>query len=104
MGKSPNSAAAGQETTRDRVLWQIGHCLRQGCVICIQHTQQLSPRFTKWELWGTPDCYSGNPDQLYGEIDRCRQCHADHYIRLDIEDYQVHSRFSFVVHQPDDRV
>lgn len=100
MSLSPDIANTNQDAERQRVMHQIGHCLRMGCVICIQHAQQLSPRFTKWEVWGTPACYNGDLQQLYGDIDRCRECHADHHIRLDIEDHSCHSRFSFLVHRP----
>ncbi len=86
--------------TRDHVLWQIGQCLRKGCVICIQHAEQVSPRYTKWQLWGIPRCYGGDPQRLYNDIDHCREEHSAHYIRLDIEDLSFHSRFSFVVHEP----
>jgi ribulose-bisphosphate carboxylase small chain len=84
----------------ERVLRQIGSCLRQGCVICIEHTSTLRPRWSPWEIWGKPCCYNGNAQQIYSEIDHCREVHADHHIRLNIEDYSCHSRFSFVVHSP----
>jgi ribulose-bisphosphate carboxylase small chain len=84
----------------DRVLAQIAHCLRQGCVICIEHTPKVTPHWSPWMLWGEPCCYNGNTRQIYREIDRCRAAHADHHIRLNIEDHSCHSRFSFVVHSP----
>ncbi len=100
MKPSADAARTTGEETRDRVLGQIGHCLRKGCVICIQHAEQISPRYTNWRIWGIPRCYGGDPQRLYDDIDRCREEHAEHHIRLDIEDYSFHSRFSFVVHQP----
>jgi ribulose-bisphosphate carboxylase small chain len=100
MRPPADPACTRQDDNRDRVLWQIGHCLRKGCVICIQHADQMSPRYTKWQIWGTPRCYGGDPKRLYDDIDRCREEHADHHIRLEIEDFSFHSRFSFVVHQP----
>ena len=100
MKPSVDAAQTTAADNRDRVLRQIGHCLRNGCVICIQHAEQLAPRYTKWEVWGIPRCYGGDPQRLYDDIDRCRQEYAEHHIRLDIEDHSFHSRFSFVVHQP----
>lgn len=100
MIPTADTAQSKENDSRDRVLWQIGHCLRKNCVICLEHARQLSPRFTKWEPWGTPRCYSGDPQQLRDDIARCCEEHADHHIRLQIEDYQFHSRFSFVVHSP----
>ncbi len=100
MKPTAEAARSTGDDYRDRVLWQIGHCLRKGCVICIQHAQQISPRYTKWQVWGIPRCYGGDPQRLYDDLDRCRQAHAGHHIRLEIEDHTFHSRFSFVVHQP----
>ena len=92
--------SAGTQNPAKRVLSQIGHCLRRGCVICIEHAPAVAPRFTPWQVWGRPSCYNGDVDGIYTEIDRCRTTHADHHIRLNIEDYSCYSRFSFVVHSP----
>jgi ribulose-bisphosphate carboxylase small chain len=89
-----------ERTPAQRAPGQIGQCLRRGCVICIEHTPTIAPRFTPWELWGRPCCYDGNEQGIYTEIDRCRTVHADHHIRLNIEDYSCSSRFSLVVHSP----
>ncbi|MFM1891604.1 MAG: hypothetical protein RLZ44_681 [Pseudomonadota bacterium] len=84
----------------ERALGQIGKCLRQGCVICIEHTPVMAPRFTPWQIWGQSCCYNGDTQQIYTEIDRCRDSHADHHIRLSIEDYSFRSRFTVMVHNP----
>jgi len=89
-----------RESTAARAIGQIGKCLRQGCVICIEHTPMMAPRFTPWEVWGKRCCYNGDTQTVYTEIDRCRSAHADHHIRLNIEDYSFRSRFSVVVHSP----
>lgn len=91
---------ADRESFADRALGQIGRCLRQGCVICIEHTPVMVPRFTPWQVWGKRCCYNGDSQTIYTEIDRCRDAHADHHIRLNIEDYSFRSRFSVVVHSP----
>jgi len=91
---------AGTQSRTDRILGQIGHCLRRGCVICIEHTPTIAPRFTPWEVWGRPSCYNGDVQGIYQELDRCRTTHVDHHIRLNIEDHYCYSRFSFVVHSP----
>jgi ribulose-bisphosphate carboxylase small chain len=91
---------AEAQSTAKRILAQIGHCLRSGCVICIEHAPSIAPRFTPWEVWGQRYCYSGDVHGIYNEIDRCRTTHTDHHIRLNIEDYSFRSRFSFVVHSP----
>ena len=83
-----------------RALGQIGECLRRGCVICIEHTPLMAPRFTPWQPWGKRCCYSGDVHEICTQIDRCRDAHVDHHIRLNIEDYSFRSRFSLVVHSP----
>lgn len=84
----------------ERALGIVGKCLRKGCVVCIEHTPSMAPRFSPWRLWGQPSCYNGDADSLYGEIDRCRRFHGNHHIRLNIEDFSCHSRFSVIVHNP----
>ena len=96
----PDDHNADSGSLAERVLKQIAYCLRQGCVICIEHTPTIRPRWFPWEIWGKFCCYNGNVQQIYGEIDRCRAAHSDHHIRLNIEDYSFRSRFSFVVYSP----
>lgn len=91
---------AGTRSPARRLPGKIEHCLRSGCVICIEHAPTIAHRFTPWEVWGRPYCYSGDVQGIYSEIDRCRTTHTDHHIRLNIEDYSCYSRFSFVVHSP----
>lgn len=91
---------AGAQTLKDRVFDQLKHCLRQGCVICIEHTPLMAPRFTPWKLWVQPACYSGDVNGICTEIERCRTAYTDHHIRLNVEDYSCYSRFTFVVHSP----
>ncbi len=86
--------------TAHRMPGHIGNCLHPGCVIGIEHTPRMAPRFTPWRLWGQRSCYNGDEGRIYTEIDRCRATHADHHIRLNIEDFSCHSRFSFVVYSP----
>lgn len=96
----PEKHDADHASRTRRVLGQIGHCLRSGCVICIEHTPAIAPRFTPWEAWGRPCCYDGDVQGIFSEIDRCRTQHSDHHIRLNIEDHNCYSRFSLVVHSP----
>ncbi len=96
----PDERDAESQPSTDHVLGQVAYCLRQGCVICIEHTPRMTPRWSPWQIWGRPCCYNGNVQQIYREIDNCRETHADHHIRLNIEDHSCRSRFSFVVHSP----
>lgn len=80
---------------------KLGECIRKGCFICIEHTSDVQPGYTRWELWGQPSCYSGDAIALDREIETCKQAHANHYIRLNIEDLSFHSRMSLFVHRPE---
>lgn len=91
---------SGTHSLATRLLGQIAHCLRQGCVICIEHSPVMGPRFTPWSTWGERCCFNGDIEEVYSEIDQCRSTHTDHHIRLNIEDYSFHSRFSVMVHSP----
>jgi ribulose-bisphosphate carboxylase small chain len=96
----PEEHHVEHQSLADRLLKQIAHCLRKGCVIVIEHTPTIVPQWSPWKIWGKPCCYNGNVQQILSEIDSCRKTHADHHIRLNIEDFSCQSRFSFVVHNP----
>ena len=82
------------------ILSKIEKCLRQGCVIRIEHTPAMAPRFTPWQDWCQSCVYDGDPQKVFSAIEHCREAHCDHHIRLMMEDYSCHSRFTFVVHSP----
>ncbi len=84
----------------ERMFRQLGRCLHPGCVVCIEHTAAVRPGYTPWELWGGPSCYGGDFESVCDSIERCRRAHADHHIRLSIQDLGCHSRLSFAVHRP----
>jgi ribulose-bisphosphate carboxylase small chain len=94
-----NSATRADAATQ-HILSKIEKCLRQGCVIRIQHTPAMAPRFTRWQEWEQACCYNGDTNQVFDAIERCREAHWDHHVRLVMEDYSCHSRFAFVVHNP----
>ena len=100
MQKPERYAGAKDDKAYQRILRKIEKCLRQGCVIRIQYTSEMAPRFTPWREWCQSCCYNGDPQQVFSMVERCRETHFDHHIRLVLEDYSCHSRFSFVVHNP----
>ena len=89
------------ETSYEKVLDKIEHCLHKGCVVRIEHAPRTAPRFTPWLVWGTPGMYNGDLDQVLAEIGNCHRNNPRHYVRITIEDYSFKSRFSFVIHSPD---
>lgn len=101
----PPQAPSHHDATRARVFAQIEHCLtnsvvRQGCVIRVEHTPRMAPRFSPWQAWAKPVCFNGDSRQIHEQLGACEAAHGDHHIRLLIEDYSCRSRFSFVVHKP----
>ncbi|MCB1774012.1 MAG: ribulose bisphosphate carboxylase small subunit [Gammaproteobacteria bacterium] len=99
-GMQMASKTATDSVDVNRALGKIGQCLRKGCFICIEHTSSMAPRFSPWQVWGQAQCFDGDTDQIVTEISLCREAHVDHHIRLNINDYSCHSRFSAVVHSP----
>lgn len=84
----------------ERILMQLGQCLDQGCFVWIEHAAAIAPRFSAWRLWEQPSCYNGNLDAVYDSIESCRRAHADHHIRLNVENVGWHSKLSVTVHRP----
>jgi len=89
-----------EQGATERVVNQIEGCLSMGCVIRVEHASLVGPRYTPWELWGTPSMYNGNVAQILDEVAKCHTRFTDHFVRLNIEDYSCYSRFSFVMHSP----
>ncbi len=82
---------------------QVGKCLHKNCIVGIEHAVPISPNYTTWQSFGKQHCYRDDPTPIYREIERCRATHADHPIRLNIEDMGGYSRAAFIVHRPGPR-
>ncbi|MBK1723053.1 ribulose bisphosphate carboxylase small subunit [Thiocystis violacea] len=98
-------ATEGTETTHPfpgeaAILDRLSHCIQKGCFICIEHASAVQPRLTFWERWGKASCFDGDLGGLYASIEGCKQVHADHHIRLNVENIAWRSRLSLVVHRP----
>ncbi|MBF0255628.1 MAG: ribulose bisphosphate carboxylase small subunit [Gammaproteobacteria bacterium] len=98
--ETPFAAGASAFRIAPQLVQQISHCLHSGCVISIQHSPIMAPRFTPWQLWGAPSYYSGNIGRVLDELENCHRQRPQDHIRLDIEDFNCHSRFSLVVYSP----
>jgi len=79
---------------------RLRDCIRKGCFICIEHAPAVRPRYTSWEIWGRPQCYSGDAPALDREIEDCKSVYPEHHVRLNIEDVSFHSRMNLFVHRP----
>ncbi|MET0064969.1 MAG: ribulose bisphosphate carboxylase small subunit [Candidatus Thiodiazotropha sp.] len=89
-----------QDIGTHRIFNQIENCLRVGCVVRIQHTSSVAPRFSPWQDWCESCMYDGQPQRVFEEIERCREANFDQFIKLVMEDFSCHSSFAFVVHNP----
>ena len=88
------------QPAESRMLSQLEHCLHRGCIIAIEHAEQVRSRYTAWQPWEPPSCYDGDMAAVHGAIARCRQAHCDHQIRLSVEDLSYRSRLALMVHRP----
>jgi len=98
-------ASEGTETTDAfpedaAILDRLSHCIQKGCFVCIEHASSVQPRLTFWERWGKTRCFNGDISDLYASIEACKHVHADHHIRLNVENITWRSRLSLVVHRP----
>jgi ribulose bisphosphate carboxylase small subunit len=100
MTASFNPKCTSIESTHRELAKQLAHCLRQGCVLCIEHAAQAQPRYTRWETWGSPRCFGGSLDELLADIAACRRSLRDRHIRLKIEDPFGRSRMVFALQRP----
>ena len=88
------------QPAESRMLSRLEHCLHRGCIIAIEHAEQIQAGYTAWQPWEPPSCYDGDMTAVHGAIARCRQAHCDHHIRLSIEDLSYRSRLALMVHRP----
>ncbi len=97
---SDQVSATGCSPEETSMLQHLDYCLQQGCFICIEHADMVHPRQISWVRWEQPSRYRGDLNAIYDAIESCRSAHADHHIRLSIEDITWHSRLSLVVYRP----
>jgi ribulose-bisphosphate carboxylase small chain len=91
------------DLTGEQIAMQIEYCLGQGWAIGVEYTDDPHPRNVYWEMWGNPMFDLKDAKCVTMELDACRKCHPDSYIRL----YAFDStrgwetvRMSFIVNRP----
>jgi len=100
MSTPEPSAIGASAPIESAILDRVTGCIERGCVICIEHAEAVCPHLTRWECWERPRCFDGDLKGLYDALDGCRRAHADHHIRLNIQNLVWRSRLSLVVHRP----
>ena len=82
---------------------QVEYCLAQGWAVSIEHTDDIHPRNTYWEMHGMPMFDLRDAAGVMGEIDACRKTFPSHYVRVNAFDSTrgwEAVRLSFIVNRP----
>ncbi|HEX5466671.1 MAG TPA: ribulose bisphosphate carboxylase small subunit [Candidatus Limnocylindrales bacterium] len=91
------------DLTDDQIRAQVDHCLEQGWVLSIEHTDDPHPRNTYWEMAGLPLFDLHDAAGVMEELEAARRDLPERYIRLVAFDAArgVESiRLAFIVQRP----
>jgi ribulose-bisphosphate carboxylase small chain len=91
------------DLTDDQIRRQIGHALGNGWALSVEHTGDVHPRNTYWEMWGPPRFDVQSEREVLEAIAACRAAHPDHHVKLNAFDSTPgweSVRLSFIVHRP----
>lgn len=84
---------------------QLEYCLKKGWAVAVEHTDDIHPRNTYWEMFGMPMFDLADAAGAMGEIAECRKTFPDEYIRVNAFDSTLGwetVRLSFIVNRPKD--
>ena len=82
---------------------QVEYCLRQGWAVSVEHTDDIHPRNTYWEMHGMPMFDLADAAGVMQEIDACRKTFPARYVRVNAFDSTrgwETVRLSFIVNRP----
>jgi ribulose-bisphosphate carboxylase small chain len=82
---------------------QVEYCLRQGWAVSVEHTDDIHPRNTYWEMHGMPMFDLADAAGVMQEIDACRKTFPQRYVRVNAFDSTrgwETVRLSFIVNRP----
>jgi ribulose-bisphosphate carboxylase small chain len=91
------------DLTDDEIIKQIDYCLSKGWAVGIEYTDCPHPRNSYWEMWNLPMFDVSDPVAIMAEVDRCRQAHPNHYIKVNANDAargRETTALSFLVNRP----
>jgi ribulose-bisphosphate carboxylase small chain len=91
------------DLTDAQVRAQVEHCLAQGWAVSVEHTDDIHPRNTYWEMHGMPMFDLRDAAGVMGEIEACRKSFPAHYVRVNAFDSTrgwEAVRLSFIVNRP----
>jgi ribulose-bisphosphate carboxylase small chain len=82
---------------------QVEHCLANGWAVSVEHTDDIHPRNTYWEMFGNPMFDLRDAAGVMQEIDACRRTFPREYVRVNAFDSTrgwETVRLSFIVNRP----
>ena len=82
---------------------QVEYCLANGWAVSVEHTDDIHPRNTYWEMHGMPMFDLADAAGAMLEIDTCRKSFPAHYVRVNAFDSTrgwEAVRLSFIVSRP----
>jgi ribulose-bisphosphate carboxylase small chain len=82
---------------------QVEYCLANGWAVSVEHTDDIHPRNTYWEMHGMPMFDLRDAAGVMAEIDACRKSFPAHYVRVNAFDSTrgwEAVRLSFIVNRP----
>ena len=91
------------DLTDAQVRAQVEYCLAQGWAVSVEHTDDVHPRNTYWEMFGMPMFDLRDAAGAMQEIDACRRTFPDEYVRVNAFDATrgwETVRLSFIVNRP----
>ncbi len=84
---------------------QVEYCLANGWAVSVEHTDDIHPRNTYWEMFGMPMFDLHDAAGVMLEIDACRSTFPERYVRVNAFDSTrgwETVRLSFIVNRPKD--
>ena len=91
------------DLTDAQIRAQVEYCLANGWAVSVEHTDDIHPRNTYWEMFGMPMFDLHDAAGVMSEVEAARKTFPDQYIRLNAFDSTrgVESlRLSFIVNRP----
>jgi ribulose-bisphosphate carboxylase small chain len=74
------------DLTDTQIRAQIDYCLAKGWAVSVEHTDDIHPRNTYWEMFGMPMFDLRDAAGAMQEVDACRKTFPGHYIRINAFD------------------
>lgn len=93
------------ELTDDEIRLQVQYGIDKGWAPHVEYTDDAHPRNVYWHMWGMPMFDLQDATAVVNEVNRCREAHPHHYIRVTLYDasrWRSTSGLQFIVQRPDD--